>query len=219
MNRTSLCIFHRILGWRIRVEGAEHIPRQPCIVAANHRSYLDPVVVWLAAAPRVAKGMVGVTNPNVATGITRVFGKWTIRWLGMLPVDRDAPGAAIRLAAQHIEQGETVGIFPEGTRNRGQADRLLPGKTGVARLALLTGVPIIPAGLNVPAGLSTGEAVRNFLFTRTEARVRFGEPLRYPKTPQEQWTSELLERIVAEVMQSISELTGQAYTPREPKAG
>lgn len=217
MNRRGILVFRELLGWRIRILGQQNIPMQPCIIAANHQSYLDPVMLWIAAGPRVAKAMVGVTNPNIARGFTKTFGRWALGWLGMLPVDREQPGAAIESAARRIEAGDAVGIFPEGTRNRGPQERLLPGKTGVARLALKTGAPIVPVGIVAPPGLTTGQAVRSFFFTRKPAEVRFGEPLRFPKTPEAQWTSEQIERVVEDVMRAISRLSGRAYTPRPTK--
>lgn len=215
MNRRPLRFLRLLGGWRIRAEHVERIPLAACIIAANHQSYLDPVILWLAAAPRVPKAMVGVTNPSVATGFSRAFGRWALPWLGMLPIDKNKPGVAVELAAQRIASGDTVGIFPEGTRNRGAQDRLLPAKTGVARLALQTGAPIVPAGIVAPPGLTTGQAIRNFFFTRKPAIVRFGLPLRFPKTPPEQWTPELLGRVVEDVMRAISALSGRTYTPRE----
>jgi 1-acyl-sn-glycerol-3-phosphate acyltransferase len=217
MNRRPLTVLRTLFGWRVRAENVERVPRTPVIIAANHQSYLDPVELWLAAAPRITVGMVGVANPGVVAAFAKVFGGWMTRWLGMLPVDRTKPGAAVEGAAEQIASGKTVGIFPEGTRNRVSQDRLLPAKTGVARLALLTGVPIIPAGIIAPPGLTTGQALRNFLFSRKPAVVRFGFPIQYPRTPAEQWTPELLNRVVEDVMRAISALSGRTYTPRSPK--
>ena len=217
MTRRTLLFFRALLGWRIRVEGLEHVPMEPAIIAGNHQSYLDPVQLWLAAGPRVPKGMLGITNPNVARNFARTFGAWVLPFLGMLPIDPANPGSSVSGAAAAIHQGYTVGIFPEGTHNRGDQTRLRAGRTGVARIALATGAPIVPAGLIAPPGLTTGQALRSFL-SRAPAVVRFGEPLRYPKTPETGWTPELVERIVADTMQAVSKLSGRTYTPREPRS-
>ncbi len=218
MNRNGILFFRALLGWRIRIEDLEKVPMEPAIVAGNHQSYLDPVQLWIATGPRVPRGMLGITQPNIARWFARTFGAWVLPFLGMLPVDPASPGSSVSGAARAITQGYTVAIFPEGTRNRGDQTRLLPGKTGVARIALLTGAPIVPVGIVSPPGLTTGQALRGF-FSHKPAVVRFGDPLRYTKTPESEWTPELLERIVAEVMQAIAKLSGRAYTPRPAKPG
>lgn len=219
MTRRGILLFRLLLGWRIRVENLDRVPMEPCIIAANHQSYLDPVQLWIASGPRVPKAMVGLTNPNIARAFARTFGSWSLPFLGMLPIDPVKPGDSVAGAVWAIGNGFTIGIFPEGTRNRGPVDRLLPARTGVARIALSTGVPIVPVGIVSPPGLTTGQALRNLLFTRRPAIVRFGLPIRYPRTPPDQWTPELIEGIVEDVMRAISALSGRTYTPRIAKTG
>jgi 1-acyl-sn-glycerol-3-phosphate acyltransferase len=131
------------LWFNWRLEGTERIPRSgPLIVAGNHLSYLDPFahayfVVEAGRRPRfLAK--------------RELFDNWftgmVMRGAGQIPVDRgtgdDRP---LRAAAEAIERGEVVVIYPEGTSQSDDA-AFGPGrgKTGVARLALMTGVPVLP---------------------------------------------------------------------------
>ncbi len=135
-------------GVKFRFEGTENIPRSgPAILAVNHRSYFDPVVIGLAV------GKVG-RNPRFL-GKKEVFDAPIVgqiaRAMGGIRVDRgtgsDAP---LRAAADGLEAGEIIVILPEGTIPRGEAffDPILRGRTGVARLAaMMPDVPIIPIGL------------------------------------------------------------------------
>ncbi len=135
-------------GVRFAFEGVDHIPRTgPLIIAANHRSYFDPLVISLAIAKagRNARflGKKEVFDAPVVGQIARA--------MGGIRVDRgtgsDAP---IRAAAERLEAGECVVILPQGTIPRGEEffDPVLRGKTGVARLAtLFPDVPVVPAGV------------------------------------------------------------------------
>ncbi len=135
-------------GVRFAFEGIDHIPRSgPVLIATNHRSYFDPLLISLAIAKagRNARflGKKEVFDAPVVGQLARA--------MGGIRVDRgtgsDAP---IRAAAERLEAGECVVILPQGTIPRGEEffDPILRGKTGVARLAaLFPDVPVIPAGV------------------------------------------------------------------------
>lgn len=126
--------------WR----GAEHVPSGGVVLAANHVSHADPIVLCdfvlyhLRRAPRfLAKSELFVGNGLVAR---------VMRGSGQIPVERDATNASAALdaavAALHL--GETVVIYPEGTVSRDPDKWPMVGRTGVARLALLSGAPVVP---------------------------------------------------------------------------
>src|SRR5665213_1033409 len=124
--------------FRMRRVGLEHVPRRgPVIIAANHRSFLDPfVIACMARRPMyyVAKKEIFQYNRLLA---------WTLGALGAFPVDRGAGDAQfIETAKAILARGDIVLIFPEGTRTRPGA--LGKPKRGVGRLALETGVPVVP---------------------------------------------------------------------------
>jgi 1-acyl-sn-glycerol-3-phosphate acyltransferase len=125
-------------------EGAHRIPTYgPVILASNHTSYLDPLVMAFLADRRhrrlrfLAKA--------------ELFDKrglgWALRRIRQIPVQRNTADAAASLdaAVKALEAGECVAVFPEGTISLDLEP--MAGKTGAARLAALTGVPVTPVGL------------------------------------------------------------------------
>lgn len=131
----------------IDIMGAEHIPPAgPAIVVANHRSYFDPVVLAMVA------GRAGRTVR--ALGKKEVFDVPLVgslaTALGGIRVDRGSGSdEPLEAAATALLAGEVVVILPQGTIPRGPAffDPVLTGRTGAARLARMTGAPVIPIGL------------------------------------------------------------------------
>ena len=187
----GLCKVVLIVGWRFRSLGAEHVPRDGAvIVAANHVSYFDPVVLGC-----------GMGRPLTFLAKKELFDipvlGPVIAWLGAYPTDRNAGGvAAVRAAIRVLREGRCVGIFPEGTRNlTGDAAQ----KGGAALLASLTGATVVPAAI-----VGTRDAKRF-----RPIRVAYGEPIhveaRRERGPArdrkadaddvEKWTTEIMRRI------------------------
>jgi putative phosphoserine phosphatase/1-acylglycerol-3-phosphate O-acyltransferase len=166
---------------RFDMAGTHHIPsRGPVIVAANHRSYFDPVAISLAVyesgrKPRPLAKKELFDAPVVGT---------LMRAVGSICVDRDGePGAAIDGAEAALRAGECVMIMPQGTIPRGEAyfEPRLQGHTGVARLAEATGATVIPIGVwgseHVWPRSSRVPNVTNLLHPPT-VRVRVGPAVR-----------------------------------------
>ena len=170
-----------------RVTGAENVPADgPIVVAANHRSYLDPPLLgtWF---PRTIHFM-------AKKELFSIFGvSWFIRQWHAFPVDRDrADLSSIRRALHILKEGGVVGIFPEGTRN---LDGEAKARGGAVLLAALAGCPIVPVAL-----VNTQNAVRRLRASKVE--VRIGEPIRLQgsqrkptKAEIERWTDELTKTI------------------------
>ena len=138
VNRFMLGVFW-LLGLRFEVRGAENVPRTGgAVIASNHVSYLDFIFVGLAAYQR--KRLVRfMAKKSVFT--SKVSGPW-MRGMKHIPVDREAGAAAFAEAITALQEGELVGIFPEATISRSW--QLKKFKTGVSRLAMQAGVPIVP---------------------------------------------------------------------------
>ncbi len=132
---------------RFTVHGIEHIPSTgPVLLASNHRSYFDVAALGMVAAR--------LRRPMRFMGKQEIFDAPVVgqlaRALGGIPVDRgNGTGEPMRKAVTALRAGEVVMILPQGTIPRGDAffEPVLTGKTGAARLAAATGVPVIPIGI------------------------------------------------------------------------
>lgn len=132
---------------RLSVRGTEHVPADGgAILAANHRSYFDPVAVGMAIAR--------VGRPARFLGKKEVFDAPVVgeiaRAMGGIRVERGSGSdEPLVEAAQALEAGEVVVIMPQGTIPRGRAffDPVLHGRWGTARLAAETGAPVVPVGV------------------------------------------------------------------------
>jgi 1-acyl-sn-glycerol-3-phosphate acyltransferase len=190
--------------FRVKVEGRENIPRRgPVILACNHRSFLDSIFIPLVIRRRVtfvAKAEY-FDDPKTA---------WFFRGVGQIPIRRDGGSAserALASATEVLHAGGVFAIYPEGTRTRdGYLHR---GHTGVARLAIRTGTPIVPVGLIGTDEVQPVDKRMPNLFRRVT--VRFGEaldPERYGDTDQEHLA---LRELTDEVMYEIGQLSGYEY--------
>lgn len=130
---------------RVRVEGAvDAIPRTgPVIIAANHASNLDGVVIASTLMPRIGRRLQWLGKREMFSW--PIVG-WMARNGGVHPVDRDgADIEAFRLAQRILEEGHALWVFPEGTRSRDGS--LGVARDGVSLLALRSGAPIVPVGI------------------------------------------------------------------------
>ena len=204
-------------AWDIEVEGVENVPRHGgAIVAPNHLSVIDHFIVGAALPRRITY-----------VGKAEYMDNWKTRHifpaLGMIPIDRGGGSAADRAlsaAARLLGQGELFGIYPEGTRSRD--GRLHKGHTGVARLALRTGCPIIPTGLQGTDVVQPADHPFPRLFECM--RVRFGPPIDVSRYQDRAEDKLVLRQIADEVMYEIRNLTGQEYvdtyaTKKKPGGG
>lgn len=194
------------LLYRAEVEGADHVPDSgPAIISPNHRSFFDsPLVMAMSPRPVIFLGKAEYMD-NAAT-------KFLFPALGMVPIKRDAKRAsmaALETAADLLNEGRLVGIYPEGTRSR---DGLLHrGHTGVAHLAMMTGAPIIPVGITgtdevQPIGSSVPRPFQR------PVRVRFGNPI-HPDDYQFGGSRRRRSQMLDDVMASIAAMTDQDVSP------
>lgn len=153
---------------RMQRVGREHLPKQgPLLLAANHRSFLDPFVIGTL-----------VRRPVYYMAKRELFEKpwqaWILNALGAFPVDRGSgDGQAMATARAILQRGDCVVLFPEGTRIRGGP--LSDPRRGIGRLALETGAPVAPVAVIGTDGVRRGWRIRP-----RKVRLRVGRPLRYP---------------------------------------
>jgi 1-acyl-sn-glycerol-3-phosphate acyltransferase len=190
--------------WNWEVEGLEHVPADGgAIVTPNHLSVFDHFAVGCVMPRRITY-----------VGKAEYMDSWKTRYifpaLGMVPIDRGGGSAAERAldkAAELLDSGELFGIYPEGTRSRD--GNLHKGHTGCARLALRTGCPIIPVGLQGTLEVQPPDASMPRPF-RT-IRVRVGRPIDVTRYLDRADDRLVLRQITDEVMFEIRELSGQDY--------
>jgi 1-acyl-sn-glycerol-3-phosphate acyltransferase len=196
------------LVFRPEVEGLENVPEQgPAILASNHLSYAD----WLFMPLTLNRKVTFVAKAEYFTtpGLKGWLQKHFFRGAGQVPIDRtsgDAAADALRAAKRVLAAGELFGIYPEGTRSHD--GRLYRGRTGVARLAIETGVPVLPVAvlgtdIVAPPGKTFGRWTR--------PRVRFGRPLDFSRYAGLESDRFVLRSATDEIMYEIMRLSGQEY--------
>jgi len=176
-----------LVYFRLGRIGREHLPRRgPVLLAANHRSFLDPFVIATL-----------VRRPVYYMAKRELFEKpWQARLLnslGAFPVDRGAgDGEAIATARDILRRGDCVVVFPEGTRTR--SGPLGEPHRGIGRLALETGAPVAPVAV-----IGTEHVRRGWIVRPRAVRVRVGMPLRFPTAehPSPQLAATVTRRIWA----------------------
>jgi 1-acyl-sn-glycerol-3-phosphate acyltransferase len=207
------------LIWRPTVTGLENVPRTgPVILASNHLSFADSLVIPIVAPRKVA--FLAKSDYFTGTGLKGAASRWWFEGIGMLPVDRDDSKAALAsldTALQVLGRGEAFGIYPEGTRSRD--GRLYRGRTGVAHLALTAGASVVPVGVT---GTEKLQPVGARLPRVVPVTVTFGKPIevagRYDGVPLGRARREVTD----EIMRAIQAITGQeeagVYNERAPDA-
>ena len=203
-RRVLLTVFW--LLWRPRIDGRARIPSTgPLIVASNHLSFIDSIVIPVAVPRKVvflAKAEYW-EGRSPATWPRRLF----FAAFEAVPVQREQQQdaqASLDLARGVVERGDAFGIYPEGTRSRD--GRLYRGRTGVGWLALATGARVVPVGLVgtdrvQPVGAKVPRVHRG-------VAIRFGEPVDpadYAHLPPGRARREITDA----VMDRIAALSGQ----------
>jgi 1-acyl-sn-glycerol-3-phosphate acyltransferase len=194
--------------FRPKVVGAENVPEEgPAILASNHLSYADWLFMPLGL-PRMVR-FVAKAEYFTGRGIKGFLQRTFFSGTGNVPIDRSGASAAegaIVSARKVLDSGELFGIYPEGTRSHD--GKLYRGKTGVARLALLTKAPVIPVAVIktdevAPPGKKFGRVTRPV--------VKFGRPLDFSRYDGMDNDRYILRSITDEIMYEIMKLSGQEY--------
>ncbi|GHJ49404.1 1-acyl-sn-glycerol-3-phosphate acyltransferase [Catellatospora sp. TT07R-123] len=183
----------RLLSMRITVEGAEHVPASGgAVIASNHISYLDFIFAGFGAWP--ARRLVRFMAKKEIFD-NRYAGP-LMRGMHHIPVDRDAGLSSYKAALAALKSGEVVGVFPEATID--QSFTVKDIKSGAARLAATTGVPLIPMALWGTQRFWTKGRPRNLLQRNIPVTILVGEPM-HParRDKQEDVAAELRLRMKA----------------------
>ena len=193
---TVLALARAIAGIDYELRGAEHLPRQPAIIAMKHQS------AWDTLAVPVLLGDVAIVLKRELLWIP-CYG-WYVRKAGMIPVDRGAGATAlkamVRRARAVVAEGRPIVIFPEGTRTAVGTKRAY--HPGVAALYTQLGLPVVPIAVN--SGRFWPR--RSFLKRPGRIVVEALPPLR-PGLERKAFLAELQSRIEAATERLVAEAT------------
>ena len=199
------------LVYRPVIEGRSNIPAHgPVILASNHLSVFDSVIIPLMAPRRV----VFLTKAEVfhGRGPKGRLVRWFFTAIGSVPVQRGANRAAqasLDAALEVLAAGDAFGIYPEGTRS--VDGRLYRGRTGVGWLALTARAPVVPVALK---GTERIQPVGSRLPRISRVTIQFGTPLHFGPEYGEAASASDRRRVTDEIVQAIGALSGQEYAHR-----
>jgi 1-acyl-sn-glycerol-3-phosphate acyltransferase len=196
------------LIFRPDVEGREHVPAAgPAIIASNHLSFSDSIFMPLMVRRKVT--FVAKAEYFTGKGLKGFLSRMFFLGAGTIPVDRSggrAAQAAIDTGLRVLREGRLFGIYPEGTRS--PDGRLYRGKTGVARLALASGAPVIPvAMLNADEIQPIGKIIPRV----RRVRIRFGEPLDFTRYAGLAGDRFVERAVTDEIMYELMVMSGRPY--------
>jgi 1-acyl-sn-glycerol-3-phosphate acyltransferase len=191
--------------FRPKVKGLRHVPSSgPVIIASNHLSFSDSIFMPLVVPRKVT--FLAKSEYFTSPGPKGLLKKLTFIALGQVPVDRSGgrrSEAALITGLKVLAEGKCLGIYPEGTRS--PDGRLYKGRTGIARLAIESGAPIIPVAMfNTEKIQPTGTVVPKVM----RVEMIFGEPMYF-----EGDSTDLLHLrdVTDKIMSTIQSLSGQEY--------
>lgn len=188
--------------FRTRTVGADRIPAGGALLAGNHVSYLDPVLLW-CVSPRPAHFMAK------SELFRRGFIAWLLPKLWAFPVNRGEPDrAAIVTATELLRAGELVGVFPEGSRREADAgDEAGQAHGGAAFIALRAGVPIVPiAFVGTERAMPRGASLPRL----TRVTIHVGEPIDPAAVAPEAGRKERVALVTGRMMDEIAALLRSA---------
>ena len=196
-----------MLAFRPKVKGLRNVPATgPVIIASNHLSFSDSIFMPLVVPRKVT--FLAKSEYFTSPGPKGLLKKLTFIALGQVPVDRSGgrrSEAALITGLQVLAEGECLGIYPEGTRS--PDGRLYKGRTGIARLAIESGAPVIPVAMfNTEKIQPTGKVIPKIM----RVKMVFGEPMYFP-TPDKSNDPEELRKATDLLMKKLQEMSGQEY--------
>ncbi len=194
-----------MLAFRPKVKGLRNVPATgPVIIASNHLSFSDSIFMPLVVPRKVT--FLAKSEYFTSPGPKGLIKKLTFIALGQVPVDRSGgrrSEAALITGLQVLANNECLGIYPEGTRS--PDGRLYKGRTGIARLAIESGAPVIPVAMfNTEKIQPTGKVVPKIL----RVKMVFGEPMFFEGDSSDQLH---LRDVTDQIMKKLQDLSGQEY--------
>lgn len=202
--RAFLTPFLMVL-FRPKVTGLRNVPATgPVILASNHLSFSDSIFMPLVVPRKVT--FLAKSEYFTSPGPKGLLKKLTFIALGQVPVDRSGgrrSEAALITGLKVLSDGNCLGIYPEGTRS--PDGRLYKGRTGLVRLALESGAPVVPVAMfDTDKIQPTGKVIPKIM----RVKMVFGEPIYFKG---DSTNLQVLRDLTDELMRKIQELSGQEY--------
>ncbi|HEY8374046.1 MAG TPA: lysophospholipid acyltransferase family protein [Pseudonocardiaceae bacterium] len=193
---------------RPTIEGLEHIPRTGgAILASNHIAVADSFFLPLMVPRRVT--FLAKREYFTGRGVKGKLKKYFFSAVGQVPIDRSsaaAAQAALDTGVRLLREGKLLGIYPEGTRS--PDGRLYKGKTGVARMALEAGVPVIPVAM---FGTDKVNPIGSKMWRPHRVHIKIGKPLDFSRYAELAGDRFVERSITDEIMYALMELSEQEY--------
>ena len=197
----------RVLG-RPSVVGGGNLPTTgPVIIAGNHLTVVDSFFLVLLVRRRVT--FIAKSEYFTGRGLKGAALRWFYSATGQVPVDRrgaDASAPALDAAKSILRQRKVWAVYPEGTRS--PDGRLYKGKTGLARVAIETGAPVVPVVMHGTLGVNP---VGSRMWRPGKVRMVVGEPLDFTRYAGGEDSRAILRATTDEVMAALATLSGQEY--------
>ncbi|MDI2030998.1 lysophospholipid acyltransferase family protein [Saccharopolyspora sp. TS4A08] len=193
---------------RPRVDGVEHVPLDGgAILVSNHMAVADSFFMPLMMPRRVT--FLAKREYFTGKGVRGKLKKAFFSGVGQVPIDRSsgaAAQAALDTGVRLLSEGKLLGVYPEGTRS--PDGRLYKGKTGVARMALESGMPVIPIAM---FGTDKVNPIGSKMWWPHKVVVKVGEPLDFSRYEGMAGDRFVERSITDEIMYALMELSGQEY--------
>ena len=194
--------------YRPRATGLDHVPAEGgAILASNHVSFSDSFFLPMVVRRRIT--FLAKSDYFTGSGIKGRLIATFFSAVGQVPVDRSGGSAsedALRTGLRVLGRGDLLGIYPEGTRS--PDGRLYRGKTGVARMALEAGVPVVPVAM---VGTFEVQPPGQRLPNLGRVEVRVGRPLDFSRYAGRAEDRFVLRSVTDEIMYELMQLSGQEY--------
>ena len=178
----------------------------PVIIASNHLSFSDSIFMPLVVSRKVT--FLAKSEYFTSPGLKGFIKKLTFIALGQVPIDRSGGNrseAALLTGLRLLKENHCLGIYPEGTRS--PDGRLYKGRTGIARMAIESGAPVVPVAMYNTADIQpTGQIVPKV----RRVEMVFGEPIYFTGDSTD---LDVLRDATNKLMEKIAELSGQEYVP------
>ena len=197
--------------WLRKVENIENAPKdKPFIIAANHSSYYDALLIHVILIPRIDKKIHAMVNSLYWKYlIARIFldlGECIPVFVDKEKNSKEKNKLAFEKALTYLKKGEIVQIFPEGTRSF--EGKLKKAYTGIARLALRSRVPVLPCGIiDSNKVLPKGKNLPRF----KRCEVKIGKLMYFEKYYDKKINEKILQETTRKIMKEIAKLTNQKY--------